>query len=118
MFTCECDLTPIAEQPILVTQKKNAAGTLRSNSDSSLLRALLWQTFTLPVGYVSCNGQYRVACIGQYRVLIQSQQRVILEQYRVVTYGQHRVTRDVQYRVYFHRQRRVGGKRQHRVYNS
>jgi hypothetical protein len=22
IFTCECDLTPIAEQPILVTQKK------------------------------------------------------------------------------------------------
>ena len=57
IFTCECDLTPIAEQPILVTQKKNAAGPLRSNSDSGPLRALLCQTFTLPVGYVSCTLQ-------------------------------------------------------------
>ena len=53
IFTCECDLTPIAAQPILVTQKKNAASPLQSNSDSSPLRALLYQTFTLPVGYVS-----------------------------------------------------------------
>ncbi len=53
IFTCGCDLTPIAEQPILVTQKKNAAGPLRSNSDSGPLRALLCQTFTLPMGYIS-----------------------------------------------------------------
>jgi hypothetical protein len=55
IFTCECDLTPIAEQPILVTQKKKNGGPLRSNSDSGSLRALLCQTFTLPVGYVSRN---------------------------------------------------------------
>jgi hypothetical protein len=53
ILTGECDLTPIAEQPILVIQKKNAAGPLRSNSDSGPLHALLCQTFTLPVGYVS-----------------------------------------------------------------
>jgi len=55
IFTCECDLTPIVEQPILVTQKKKGATSpLRSNSDSGPpLRALFCQTFTLPVGYVS-----------------------------------------------------------------
>jgi hypothetical protein len=43
----------LRSNPYSHPKKKRAAGPLRSNSDSGPLRALLCQTFTLPVGYVS-----------------------------------------------------------------